>query len=143
MAVRKATSWCARMSDAYASPSPSRARATSSPSVSARATAVYTPAAAGGFRLIAQPVPRAAHRLELIDAERPVDLVAQVADVDVDDVRAVLVVVVPGVLEQLVAREHLAGMAHERLEQLEFLRRQGHLGFPAPHAPGGGVEPQI
>ena len=47
--------------------------------------------------------------------EGPVDLLAQVADVDVDDVRAVLVLVVPGVLEQLVAGEHLPGPPHERL----------------------------
>src|SRR6201995_96999 len=77
--------------------------------------------------LVAQAVARAADGLELGDAERAVDLVAQVADVDVDDVRAVLVVVVPGVLEQLVAREDLAGVAHERLEELELLGRQVHL----------------
>src|ERR1700754_1778286 len=133
MAVRKAMSWCARTSDAYASPSPPCARAINSPSVSARATAPYTTANTGGFRgLIAEAISGAAHGLQLRDPERPVDLVAQVADVDVDDVRAVLVVVVPGVLEQLVARQHLAGVAHERLQQLELLGGQVDLVVAPP-----------
>src|SRR5687767_614238 len=80
----------------------------------------------------AQPVARAAHRLDRLHAERPVHLLAQVADVDVDDVRAVLVLVVPGVLEQLEAGEHLAGAAHEDLEQRELLGRQRYLLVPPP-----------
>ncbi len=43
------------------------------------------------------------------DAEGPVDLVAQQPHVGVDDVRAILVLAVPGVLEQLVAGQHLPG----------------------------------
>src|SRR3954468_14609249 len=149
MAVLKATSWCARTSDAYASPSPSWARAISSPSVSARATngnynagarSVPATPGVGPLRLVPQAIPRAAHGLQLRHAERAVDLVAQVADVDVDDVRAVLVVVVPGVLEQLVAREHLARVAHERLQKLELLGREVDLGVLAPDAAGGRVE---
>src|SRR4051794_20864607 len=96
-------SWWARTSAAYASASPAWARARSSPSVSARATTPSYSRGGGLVPLVPQAVARASHRLELRDAERPVDLVAQVADVDVDDVRAVLVVVVPGVLEQLIA----------------------------------------
>ena len=79
----------------------------------------------------AEPVAGSAHGLDRLDAERPVDLLAQVADVDVDDVGAVLVLVVPRVLEQLEAVEHLAGAAHERLEQRELLRRQRDLGVAA------------
>src|SRR3954464_14529249 len=146
-AVRKAMSWWARTSAAYASASPAWARARSSPSVSARATTLSYSRGGGlvpaAVLLVAQAVAGAAHRLELGDAERAIDLVAQVAGVDVDDVLAVLVVVVPRVLEQLVAREHLAGVAHEGLEQLELLRRQRDLGVAAPDAAGGGGEPQV
>ena len=53
--------------------------------------------------LAAQAVAGAAHRLDRVRPERLVDLLAQVADVDVNHVRAVLVLVVPGVLEQAVA----------------------------------------
>src|SRR3954463_6251302 len=135
-------SWWARPSAAYASASPAWARARSSPSVSARAT---TPSYNRGGGLVpVESVPEAvagaAHRLELRDAERAVDLVAQVADVDVDDVRPVLIVVVPRVLEQLIAREHLARVAHERLQELELLRRQAALGVLAPDAAGRRVE---
>src|SRR3954452_6362950 len=111
--------------------------------MSSMLTSLRRTSAGGERRSVAQAVAGAAHRLELRDAERTVDLVAQVADVDVDDVRAVLVVVVPGVLEQLVAREHLARVAHEGLQELELLRRQRHLGVAAPHAAGGGIQAKV
>ena len=57
--------------------------------------------AAGSRRVLPQPVADAAHGLDRRRAERPVDLLAQVAHVDVDDVRAALVADVPGALEQL------------------------------------------
>src|SRR5215210_699327 len=91
----------------------------------------------------AQAIARAAHGLDRLDAERPVDLLAQVADVDVDDVRAVLVLAIPRVLEQLEAVEDLAGAAHERVEQGELLGRQLDLGLPAPDPPRRGVEPEV
>ena len=74
-----------------------------------RAPRSTAPADLSPHRVIdAQPVAGAADRLEHLRAERPVELVAQVADVDVDHVRAVLVAVVPDVLEQLEAAQHLA-----------------------------------
>ena len=99
-----------------------------------------------GSRLTAvlpQAVAGAAHGLERLAPERPVDLLAQVADVDVDDVRAVLVSEVPGVLEQLEAGQHLARPPHERLEQGELLRREVDLVLAAPGAPRGRVEPEV
>ena len=48
------------------------------------------------------------------------ELAAQVADEDVDDVRLHVGRVAPDLGEQLVAREHLPGMARERLQQLEL-----------------------
>src|SRR5690349_23661886 len=116
----------------------------SSLSVSARATALfYTGRHEPVPNLVLQAITGAAHGLELRHAERAIDLVAQVADVDVDDVRAVLVVVVPRVLEQLVAGEHLARVAHERLQELELLGRQVHLVVAAPDPAGSGVELQV
>ena len=50
------------------------------------------------------------------------DLRAQPVDVDVDGPGLARVVVAPHVLEQLVAREDLAGVADEEREQLERLR---------------------
>ena len=52
------------------------------------------------------------------------ELAAQVADEHVDHVGLDLGRVAPDVAEQLVAREHLAGMARERLEQLELAPRE-------------------
>ena len=49
---------------------------------------------------------------------------AQVADVDVDDVGAGVVVVAPHVGEQLLAAEHLAGVAQEHLEHRELARAE-------------------
>ena len=62
---------------------------------------------------------------------------------DGDNVRAVVVVDVPALLQQLVPREHLSRPAHEQLEQRELLRRQLDLGVAAPDALGGGVELQV
>ena len=53
-----------------------------------------------------EPVAHAAHGGDRVGAE----LLAQVADVDVDDVRAGVEVVAPHVVEQLLAGEHLAGV---------------------------------
>lgn len=61
----------------------------------------------------------------------------------VDDVGAVLVAVVPHGLEQLVAREDLAGVAHEHLEQRKALGRQWDLCLRAPHGARGGIEAQV
>ena len=43
----------------------------------------------------------------------------------------------------MVAREHLAGPAHERLEQGELLGRQLDFGGSAPNLPGCRVQPKI
>src|SRR6516164_4437437 len=70
------------------------------------------------------------------DPVRP-DLVTQVADVDLDDIGARVVVVSPDVAEQLLAAEHLARMPQEHLGQRELPRRQvdrvaGRLGLAGP-----------
>src|SRR3954454_14147154 len=83
-----------------------------------------------------EPVARAAHGLDGV----AVEFVAQVADVDLDHVGAVLIGVVPHVLEQLETCQDLAGMAHERLEQRELPPRQRQLIRAAPDAMAGRVE---
>src|SRR3954452_3817402 len=86
-----------------------------------------------------EPVAGAADGLD----EIAVELVAQVAHVDLDHVRAVLVGVVPHVLEQLEAGEDLARVAHEGLEQGELAPGQGQLGLAAPHPVAGRVQAQV
>src|SRR5919109_4685287 len=99
--------------------------------------------ASAGSRLRPQPVAGAAHGLERAAAERLVDLAAQVANVDVDDVGACVVREVPGVLEQVQPGEHLAWPAHERLQQRELLGRERDLLVAAPDLPRRGVEREV
>src|SRR5712692_3845265 len=67
--------------------------------------------------VLPKAVTDAAHRLDRAPAVRPVDLLAEVADVDVDEVGATFVADVPGSFEQLQAGEDLAAATHEELEQ--------------------------
>jgi hypothetical protein len=48
------------------------------------------------------------------------DLLAQVPDVDVDHVRAGVVVVAPDVRQQLLPAQHLPWVTHERVEHREL-----------------------
>ncbi len=89
-----------------------------------------------------QAVADAAHGLDRLAAERPVDLLAQMADVDVDDVRAALVRHVPRAFEELPTREHAAWAAHQQLEQRELLRGEVELRLAVPGAMRGRVEPE-
>src|SRR4029453_15571139 len=57
-----------------------------------------------------QPVAGAADRLDGLDAERAIELVAEAPDVDVDDVRVVLIAGVPSALKLLVARGDGCGL---------------------------------
>ena len=101
-------------------------------------------AAAGSWASVdSQSVAGAADGLDRLAAERAVDLLAQVAHVHVDHVRPVLVVVVPGVLQQLEAREHPAGAPHEGLQDGELLRRELDVDVAAPHGAGGRVEREV
>ena len=91
----------------------------------------------------AEPVADAANRLDRLAPERPVDLLAQVPDVDVDDVRPALERHVPGSVEQLEPGEHDARPAHEQLEHRELARRELELGLAAPRAMRRRIEPQV
>src|SRR4051794_9249198 len=85
-------------------------------------------------------VARAAHRLDRLDPERRVDLLAEVADVDLDHVRVAGEVDAPHVVEDLRLRRHVAVLAHEVLEQRELAGGEAHVGLLAPAATGAGVE---
>src|SRR5437588_3232385 len=87
-----------------------------------------------------QAVADPAHGLDRRAAEGPVDPLAQPAHVDLDHVRPRLVGEVPGVLDELESRKHLAGTAHERLEEGEFLGRELDVDASPRHLPAGGVE---
>src|SRR5205085_6504305 len=93
------------------------------------------PGSAAASSVFSQPVADASHRLDGAPPERAVDLLPQPPYVDLDDVRAWLVGEVPRVLDQVEARQHLAAVAHERLEQRELLGREVDR-LPAPaHLP--------
>ena len=61
---------------------------------------------------------------DAMSAERPVDSVAQVLDMDVDGIGVRFAGVVPALLEQLHAIQYLFGVAHQALEQVELLSTQ-------------------
>src|SRR6266566_3739413 len=93
--------------------------------------------------VLAEAVADPAYGLDRTAVERPVDLVAQVPDVDVDEIRAGLEAELPGAFEQLASRQSLAAPAEQQLEQGELLRRQLELRLAAPGAPGRRIEAQI
>src|SRR5699024_7946809 len=81
--------------------------------------------------------------LDRIAAEGPVDLVAQMADVDLDDVRVALEVDVPHRLEDLTLGDHVAGVLGQEGEQRELPRRQLDLDLAAPHPASRRVDVQV
>src|SRR5262249_54305767 len=90
----------------------------------------------------AQRVADAAHRAD----ELPVfvaDLVAQAADVDLDDVRIGDVVVTPDAVEERLAGEDLTGMGDQEFEEVEFARGQLDRTIGAPDLPGLAVDGQV
>src|SRR5665213_2814940 len=72
--------------------------------------------------LFFERVPDAAHGLDELVIERVVDLAAQVADVDVDQVRVAEKVAAPHAVEQLVARVDLVAVQQQVLEQRVLFR---------------------
>lgn len=82
--------------------------------------------------VLAQPVSGTANGFQRGDAEGPVDLVAQVADVDVDDVGAGLVGGVPAAFQQLGAGVDDAGTADQGFQQGEFLVTEPDFGVGTP-----------
>src|SRR4029453_9675469 len=95
-----------------------------------------SPASAGASaRLRAEPGAGTAGGLALIAGERAIDLVPQVADVDVDAFGVTFVCEVPDVLDQLGPGQDLAGVTHQVLEEGELPRRPLRRAPVARHAP--------
>src|SRR5262249_24721073 len=100
-------------------PTTTRTNATTA-NASARRTRIGTLRSRGA----PEPVPDSADGLQVVAAERSVDLLPEVGDVLVDDVRAAVEREVPGVVEDLGAADPLAGVPHQQLQQRHLLRRQ-------------------
>ena len=64
-------------------------------------------------------------------------------DVDLDDVRVALEVVVPHVVEDLTLRHDVALAPKQELEQRELARREIDLGIAAPHSLGRRIEAEV
>src|SRR5690625_2284335 len=90
-----------------------------------------------------QPVPGTAHRLDRVALVRSVDLVAQVADVDFDDVRVAVKREVPHIVEDVELRDDVALAAQKVLEYRELTGSQLDFGLSPPDALGTGVEAQV
>src|SRR5262245_50940583 len=71
----------------------------------------------GSAAVGAQPVAGAAHGLDRVAVEGPVDLVADVPHVDVDDVGRAVVGEVPDVVDDRRAAEHPALVAQQQFEE--------------------------
>src|SRR3569833_1422930 len=69
---------------------------------------------------ITQHVPRIADRPQQRPLEIGIDLLPQLADVDVDHVRLRVEMIVPDILEQHRAGNDLAGVSHEVLQELDL-----------------------
>src|SRR5215217_5277763 len=96
-----------------------------------------------GRRLYAQDVACAADRMEEPRLATGFELPSQVGDEDLDRVRDRERVVAPHLVEQLLARDHQALVAHEVLEQLELALRELDAALAAGHLMRVRVEHQV
>src|SRR5512144_985102 len=94
----------------------------------------------------AQPIADVAHRLDhfaLVVTVADRELAAQVADVDLEHLGARIEVEAPYRVEDLLAGEHLIGMADQVCEQLELARSQRDLMGVALDATSAQVEADV
>ena len=92
---------------------------------------------------LAQGVADAAHRVDQAWLAAGLGLLAQVADVHVERVRAVAEVVAPDAVEDHRPRQHLPRVAQEQLEQRELGPRQDELLAATGHLAGTGVQLEV
>src|SRR5206468_11606910 len=105
---------------------------------------LWVPAFAGGdddgaLRLhlrepVIQRISRAAHGADRVLFAAGVEQLAQAADMDVDGALVDIDVAAPDAVEQLLAREHAAGMLQEELQQAVFGRTEIDRPARARHA---------
>src|SRR3954468_24221807 len=96
-----------------------------------------------GRRLYAEDVARAADRMEEPRLATGFQLPSQVGDEDLDRVGDRERVVAPDLVEQLLAGDDQALVAHEVLEQLELALGELDAALAAQHLVGVGVEQQV
>src|SRR5215217_6491271 len=96
-----------------------------------------------GSRLYAEDVARAADRMEESRLATGFELPSQVGDEDLDRVRDRERVIAPDLVEQLLAGDHEALVAHEVLEQLELALGEVDRAVAARDLVGVGVEHQV
>src|SRR5215468_4986265 len=96
-----------------------------------------------GWRLYAEYVARAADRMEESRLPTGFQLSPKIGNEDFNRVRDRERVVAPHLVEQLLARDHQALVAHQVLEQLELALRELDLAVAARHLVGVGVQRQV
>src|ERR1044072_6398613 len=89
-----------------------------------------------GCRLYAEYVARAADRMEESRLATGFKLPSEIRDEDLDGVRDRERVIAPHLVEQLLAGDHQALVAHQVLEQLELALREVDLPALARHLAG-------
>ena len=90
------------------------------------------PAVASSAAVAAQPVAHPAYGFQRPYAKRPVDLFAEIADVNLYDIGLVFVSDVPCGVQQLAVTENLAGAPHERLKERKLTSGQPNLLISSP-----------
>ena len=94
-------------------------------------------------RLCAEPVTRAAQRVDQFDVEAIVDFAPQPANEDLEHVCERIVVLVPDVRSDRSAIDDLLAMANEELEQRKLFRRQLDLSTAATNAMRSKIDLEI
>ena len=100
------------------------------------------PLALGDFSL-AQGIADAAHGVDEAGFAVLLQLGAQGADVDFQDVRLAVEILAPDAIHNQIAREHLPGIAQEEDEQVEFAGGQFDRVAAAPHIARAEVHGEI
>src|SRR5829696_7898779 len=98
---------------------------------------------ASDVSFLAERVADAAHCLDQTWLAAGFGLAAEVADVDVERVRGEAEVVAPDALEDDRARQHLAGVEHEQLEQVELGARELDAVSASPDLTRLGIELEV
>src|SRR5262249_37973615 len=96
-----------------------------------------------GLPVRLEPVPEAAQRRDAAASERSVHLLAEVADVDLDDVVVALVVEAPDGIEDRLLGVNDARMAHQELEKRALSRGELDDRVPSAADAGSGVQLQV
>ena len=90
-----------------------------------------------------QHIPDAAHRLYHFFRETVIDLAPQVADINVDDVGQSVIVHIPDVLHDHRAAERTSTIAHQILQDAEFLRCELNISAVACDLAANAIEGEI